>query len=419
MIVSPSTVASMSADVATRVEQLARGADLAWVADVLTARRDAVLQRWLAAAKHQPFHLARPEAAIADDIPRLYDALVALLQRDQAPTIEAPSPQEDPSVLDAIQAHTRSRLAQGLIAADVVTEFRLLRQEIGRALRQDLPDRAPATDVAGAVLLVHDALDGAVFLATTALAQQEAERQALTAARQVMETERARFVASIAHDLKNPLATAKGTVQLLRRRIQRGAATPTECDGALATVEAAVDQMDGQLVELADVASDAGASAGSAPLRLNRRPVDLIALVRGAIARHQAGTERHHLRLDTNLKELSGRWDETRLARVLDNLLGNAVKYSPTGGEITVTVRCDAEWVEVCVRDQGIGIPAAQQDLIFECYQRATNVSELIPGTGVGLYAARRVVEAHGGSIALASSGEAGSTFVVRLPIDS
>jgi signal transduction histidine kinase len=164
--------------VGTRVEAFVRDADLGRVAAILAEGRDDVLRRWLEAARLQPFHARQPDRAVADHIPHLFDALVAFLQRAAPWTVDPEAPLDDRAVHAAAQEHARARFVQGLSPPEVLTEFRLLRQEIGRALRDRLRGAA-AADVVGAELLVHDALDGATTLALAALDAQEAERRFL------------------------------------------------------------------------------------------------------------------------------------------------------------------------------------------------------------------------------------------------
>jgi signal transduction histidine kinase len=110
-----------------------------------------------------------------------------------------------------------------------------------------------------------------------------------------------------------------------------------------------------------------------------------------------------------------------RLDRVLDNLLSNAIKFSPNGGGITVAVAHEdvvgGPWAVVAVRDQGLGIPAADLPRVFERFRRARNVEGRIGGTGIGLASVRQIVEQHGGAITVESVEGAGSTFTVRLPL--
>ena len=157
------------------------------------------------------------------------------------------------------------------------------------------------------------------------------------------------------------------------------------------------------------------------PLALARRPTDLVALVRQAVAAQQAGTGRHRLRVESGEAALVGAWDAARLERVLGNLLGNAVKYSPDGGEIAVNVAREVDaagaWALVSVRDDGLGIPAEDLPRVFERFHRGANVAGRIGGTGIGLAAARQVIEQHGGQVAVTSREGAGTTVTVRLPL--
>jgi signal transduction histidine kinase len=112
--------------------------------------------------------------------------------------------------------------------------------------------------------------------------------------------------------------------------------------------------------------------------------------------------------------------DEMRLEQVLGNLLSNAVKYSPEGGPVTVSVRADrrAGVAEVRIRDAGIGIPATEQAQMFQRFARASNVHERqIPGTGLGLFVCRELIERQGGHIWFDSTEGVGTTFFLTLPL--
>jgi PAS domain-containing protein len=183
-------------DARTRVQAMTRGVDFTWVAEQLLQQRDDLLDRWQQAAAAQPFHAGRLEGAVANHIPALVDALIVVLRRVAPSAPSMSGPLHDALVLAAAEDHARVRMAQGLTAADIVTEFRLLRQEIGRALRFNVADTAPTSDVLGAEMLLHDALDDAAFLAVFAMDAKEAElrrlQDALTAvSRDVTERERA------------------------------------------------------------------------------------------------------------------------------------------------------------------------------------------------------------------------------------
>jgi signal transduction histidine kinase len=157
------------------------------------------------------------------------------------------------------------------------------------------------------------------------------------------------------------------------------------------------------------------------PLDLQRRMVNLVSLVDGVVWAHQLATEHHQIQLTSPVDELVGEWDPVRIEHVIANLLDNAVKYSPRGGKITVSVRPEEsagrEGTAVEVGDQGIGIPADDLPRIFERFHRGTNVTGHYAGSGVGLAIARQVVGQHGGAISVASVEGQGTTFTVWLPL--
>jgi signal transduction histidine kinase len=107
-----------------------------------------------------------------------------------------------------------------------------------------------------------------------------------------------------------------------------------------------------------------------------------------------------------------------RLGRVLDNLLNNAIKYSPRGGSIEVALRSENGDAVISVSDRGEGIPASDLPHIFERFHRGRNVQK-IPGTGIGLAGVHRIVDLHKGSISVDSRVGEGTTFTIRLPIDA
>ena len=229
--------------------------------------------------------------------------------------------------------------------------------------------------------------------------------------------ERVAFIDAAGHDLRNPLTTLKGHVQILRRRARRGelvdAAALTE---RLAAIEEAATRMAALLDEMLDAAH---LQAGR-PLDLRRAAIDLVALAEAAAEEARRRTTRHRVRVEAAAPAVVGDWDGSRLERVLANLVGNAVKYSPGGGEVVVRVaranEAGSAWAVVTVSDRGIGIPDADLTHLFERFHRGRNVSG-IRGSGIGLAGAKQIVEQHGGTIGVTSTEGHGSTFTVRLPL--
>jgi PAS domain S-box-containing protein len=226
------------------------------------------------------------------------------------------------------------------------------------------------------------------------------------------------FLASASHDLKNPLASIKATAQLMLRRLER-AGTPNSDTQyqALERINSTVTRAASELDELLDLAR----LQLDRPLDLERRPVDLVQLARSIVADYQHATEIHQVRPESLVDELVGDWDARRLTRALGNLVSNAVKYSPEGGEIVVRVdlelRDGYRWAVVSVQDHGLGIPATERERIFERFERATNVEGRIGGTGLGLASVRHIAHSHGGEVSVESEEGGGSTFSIRLPL--
>jgi signal transduction histidine kinase/CheY-like chemotaxis protein len=239
-----------------------------------------------------------------------------------------------------------------------------------------------------------------------------AERAARAEAEVAVEA-RDNLMAVISHDLRNPLTAVRGQLQLLRRRIARGASLgPEQLLAGLERAEADLMSLAVQIDEL----QDATHLQAGRPLQLDPRPTDLVVLVREAVRRHEGVSDELRLHLETAVLSLVGTWDAKRLGRVIDNLLSNAFKYSPAGGDVKISLTQDGDWAVLAIEDQGIGIPAEDFPHIFERFRRAGNVIGQIPGSGLGLAGARDIVSQHRGSI-YAEHVEAGGTrFVVRLP---
>lgn len=279
-------------------------------------------------------------------------------------------------------------------------------------------------------LVVHDEALGVMSFAVSradrrwsesdvALAEEIARRAAVAIDnarlyRQAREAVRTRdeFAATVSHDLRNPLASIKGLAQLLQRRAQRkGTAETLAFVDSLARIDAAATRMTTLLDELVEVS---GLRIGQ-PLELTREPVDLVSLAREVVA--NVRSDGHPVEVDARESSVVATGDPARLQRVLMNLVANAVKYSSTGVPVSVRVDREEGNAVVAVRDRGRGIPAADLPFIFERFRRGSNV-EGVSGTGVGLTAARQIVELHGGSIGVESAEGEGSTFTVRLPLE-
>src|SRR5262249_27107244 len=153
---------------------------------------------------------------------------------------------------------------------------------------------------------------------------------------------------------------------------------------------------------------------------LHCEPTDLVALAQRVVTRLQMTTERHTITLSSSEEYLVVSVDPQRLEQVLSNMIGNAIKYSPEGGPIEVTIReqGDDNSALLTIKDLGIGIPLHQQPRIFGRFVRADNVRSYgIVGTGLGLYLCRELIEQQGGRVWFESVEGQGSTFFISLPV--
>ena len=226
------------------------------------------------------------------------------------------------------------------------------------------------------------------------------------------------FLSMAAHDLKTPLASVKATAQLLRRRLARAQAPDSNrLISGLESIDETTTKMAAQLDEFVD---SARIQMGQG-LELRREPVDVVQLACSVATEQQKTTDKHEIHVQTSHPKLVANADGVRLTRVLDNLVSNAIKYSPTGGavDIRLSLKCSTAGnaVLIAVQDHGLGIPEADLPLIFDHFRRAANVDGRIGGSGIGLASAKHVVEQHGGTIDVASIEGIGSTFTVCLPL--
>ncbi len=225
------------------------------------------------------------------------------------------------------------------------------------------------------------------------------------------------FIAIAAHELGNPLAVLKSYAQalLFQARRGRGYELADWQREALQNIDLATHRLVDLTEELLDVTR---LQAGQ--LALHPEPTDLVALTRRVVARLQVTTERHPITIHAAQEHFVAEVDPRRIEQVLGNLVTNAIKYSPEGGRIDLTLCEDpqADTVELYVEDQGIGIPAHQQARIFGRFERADNARK-IDGTGLGLYICRALVEQHGGRIWFESLEDQGSAFFIALPNSS
>ena len=245
----------------------------------------------------------------------------------------------------------------------------------------------------------------AVILESKALMDQSAHVRAREEAAQLKED----FVSSAAHDLKTPLTGIVTQAQLMQRRAERDPTAPADRLG-LQRLLAQSHRLKKLVLELLDVSR---LEQGSLVGELEK--VELVEMVERLI-RHEAD---HWKRLELSADgPVVVSVDSPRFEQVITNLIENALKYSPPTAPVSVDVRRQNGEARLSVHDDGIGIPAEDQPLVFERFHRARNVDDrTFVGMGLGLYIARGIVEQHGGRIWVDSAAGLGSTFYVALPL--
>ncbi|MDQ3345499.1 MAG: HAMP domain-containing histidine kinase [Chloroflexota bacterium] len=256
------------------------------------------------------------------------------------------------------------------------------------------------------IAAVNDELVNALRRADALRVEADAAREAVQSAAE----ERLRFFQYANHDMRTPLAVMLGLVQLARRRVAKGDYSDTA--SALEKIEAQVER----LTELTDRAFRLTEKEGSAPDQV----VDLSTIATEAVYRLRDNNASYRIDLREIGTPLPVMGDPGELADVLENLVLNAVKYSPEGGAVTVSAEIqrepDRSMALVRVTDEGAGIPEEHQPLLFEAFYRAP-AARGVPGSGLGLAICADVIARHEGRIWLEHSSDQGSTFAFVVPL--
>jgi signal transduction histidine kinase len=213
--------------------------------------------------------------------------------------------------------------------------------------------------------------------------------------------------ATVVHELRAPLTVIRGQTQLARRYIGQD---PARERGA---IDCALAQMDRMARLISELLNQSRLSSNA--LSLNVVAFDLAAAVAAAMARHQYG-ETARISFERPAGAVAVRGDPRRISEILDNVLDNAVKYSPADAPIEISLTVHDSETHVRVADHGVGVPASERSMLFTPFYRTSKTAD-VPGTGLGLHISQQLAKRHGGRLWLETSSDAGSVFVLALPL--
>ena len=284
-------------------------------------------------------------------------------------------------------------IAEALATGDTVTGVELLVHQPGADPLPVIGSAAPLRADDGSV----DAIVG-VFQDVRPL--KEAERM------------RDEFISVVSHELRSPLTPIRGFAQIVARDLLKEGGHDQHVEW-LETMQRHADRMTRLVDDLLDVSR---LRAGR--LTIQRAPSDIVGIARRVVDSANASTSTHVVNLDTAWESYSADVDEDRIHQIVDNLVGNAIKYTD-GGSVTVAVGPSTRpgWaVQIAVSDEGHGIPEAEREQLFNPFYRRREASEgAKPGLGLGLFICAELANAHGGTILVENSASGGTTFVVLL----
>jgi len=376
----------------------------------------------IVASTPEPVHFL-----LVDDLPANLLSLEALLRREGLVLLKAQSGEA------ALELLLRHDIALALVDVQMpeMDGFQLAEFMRGNERTRHIPIifvTAGSADAqrrfrgyeAGAVDFIHKPVEpdvlrskANVFFDLHRQRQQiAAQRDALAAAAaalQKADSYKDQFLAVLGHELRNPLAALASGLQLLERRPERGETIRRQMERTTFHLSRLVE-------DLLDVSR---ISEGKVSLKPERIALDPIVESALEASRHTFEAAGHVLTVTLPEEPVWLDADYTRLAQVLANLLNNAAKYTPPEGEIALVATVADGWVDVRVRDNGVGIPPEAQERIFEAFAQVDDHRSLAQGgLGIGLALAKQLVGLHGGAISVESEGAGkGSTFTVRLPV--
>jgi signal transduction histidine kinase len=378
-------------------------AETAYIADYLEQHKDEIIDRWRNAAEVEPAQAKRlakmDDGELLDHLPALIEALIRVLRGERESRVE-----------EEARRHGHQRRLDGYNVVDVLWELTIFRRVFLAVLNEASEAVADWIPVDGSTTIL-DLLD---LCAKASIDQHvketEQERDAAASRAGTLETQRQRFLGTLSHELRNQIQPILFGLQRLK-----------DSDPAahqLRAIEMIERQTRHQSFLIEDLLDLSRKEIGKIELRRSR--VDLRDCVRHAAETNQADVDRKSLdvRLELPGEPIYALVDRERLCQVANNLMSNAVKFTPKGGTIVWRLFQESGWQVMSIRDNGGGIKAGDLPHIFDIFfQGEVSASVQHGGLGIGLPVVKNLVELHDATIEARSDGAgAGAEFIVRIP---
>ena len=396
------------------------------LAEFILANVEPLLAEWEGFARSiWPTAAAAEPAELRNDAEAILRATAVDMRSEQTSAEQAdkakgagPARDERGDLARASSSHGTGRVTSGFDLWAVVAEYRALRASVLRLWRESEP--VPDMRDVGDLTRFNESIDQSLAHALRSHAQGvERDRQVALANEQASRWEaeaanRAKdvFLATLSHEMRTPLNAIVGWISILR---QEGAGTKHLQQGL-----EVIERNTRAQVQLIDDVLDVSRIV-SGKLRVNIRACELTDVITAGVDVVRPAAEARGITINLELDDSASRTscDSTRMQQVVWNLVSNAVKFTPKGGRVDVTLRREQSSLQIQVSDSGQGISADLLPRVFDRFRQAdSSTRRQFAGLGLGLSIVKYIVEAHGGTVAAASPGEGqGATFTVRLPI--
>ena len=395
------------------------------LADFVVENVEPILVEWESFARGiWPNGASADPTEARDDAEGILRATVADMQSDQTGAQQAEKskgegrPSSGDGLNRASSSHGTGRVASGFDLSAVIAEYRALRASVLRLWRESGP--APDLRDLEDLTRFNECMDQSLTYAVRSYSEEvERDREALLANEQAARREaevanRAKdlFLATLSHEMRTPLNAIVGWLSVLRhedgesRHFQEGLKVIER--NTMAQVQLIDDVLDVSRIV-------------SGKLRIDIRSCQLTDVINAGVNVVRTAADARGIRLNVHLDpSVSGAWcDSVRIQQVVWNLVSNAVKFTPKGGRVDVSLRREQSSFQIQVSDTGQGISSELLPQVFDRFRQAdSSTRRKFAGLGLGLSIVKYIVEAHGGTVEAASKGEGtGSTFIVRLPI--